>query len=205
MMVPAGVVDKMLTELGPLLESGDTLIDGGNSYYIDDINRSEEFKEKGIHYVDCGTSGGVWGMDRGYCMMIGGDEAVKHLDPIFACLAPPVDSAERTPGKTGDPSTAEHGYFHCGPSGAGHFVKMVHNGIEYGIMAAYAEGLAHPRPRQHRQASARKTTPRRPRSVTPSFTMYDLNIPARGRGLETRERDRVVAPRPHGSGPVAKC
>ena len=177
MMVPAGVVDKMLTELGPMLEKGDILIDGGNSYYIDDINRSEEFKDKGIHYVDCGTSGGVWGLERGYCMMIGGDtEAVKHLDPIFACLAPAVDSAGRTEGKTGEPSTAEHGYLHCGPSGAGHFVKMVHNGIEYGLMAAYAEGLnilAHANIGKHKEEFDAETTPLR----DPKHYMYDINLP----------------------------
>ena len=177
MMVPAGVVDKMLTELGPLLEKDDVLIDGGNSYYIDDINRSEEFKDKGIHYVDCGTSGGVWGMERGYCMMIGGDEAaVKRLDPIFATLAPKVDSAPRTEGKTGDPSTAEHGYLHCGPSGAGHFVKMVHNGIEYGVMAAYAEGLgilAKANIGKHTEEFDAETTPLR----DPKHYMYDLDIP----------------------------
>ena len=177
MMVPAAVVDKMLTELGPMLESGDILIDGGNSYYIDDINRSDEFKDKGIHYVDCGTSGGVWGLERGYCMMIGGDkEAVQHLDPIFATLAPAVDSAERTTGKTGEPSTAEHGYLHCGPSGAGHFVKMVHNGIEYGVMAAYAEGLnilAHANIGKHKQEDDAETTPLR----DPKLYMYDIDLP----------------------------
>jgi len=177
MMVPAGVVDKMLTELGPMLEAGDILIDGGNSYYVDDINRAEEFKAKGIHYVDCGTSGGVWGVDRGYCMMIGGDaEAVQHLDPIFAALAPPVDSAGRTDGKTGAPSTAEHGYLHCGPSGAGHFVKMVHNGIEYGIMASYAEGLAilaKANIGKHTQEFDAETTPLR----DPKLYQYDLDIP----------------------------
>ncbi len=177
MMVPAGVVDKMLTELGPMLESGDILIDGGNSYYVDDINRADEFKGKGIHYVDCGTSGGVWGVDRGYCLMIGGDEqAVKHLDPIFATLAPSVDSAGRTEGKAGEPSTAEHGYLHCGPSGAGHFVKMVHNGIEYGIMASYAEGLAilaHANVGKHQEEFDAETTPLR----DPKLYQYDLDIP----------------------------
>jgi 6-phosphogluconate dehydrogenase len=143
LMVPAAVVDRTLTALVPLLKSDDVIIDGGNSYYLDDLNRSAELKGKGIHYVDAGTSGGVWGEKRGYCLMIGGDkEAVQRLDPIFATLAPSMDEAPRTPGRekvTG--STAEHGYLHCGPSGAGHFVKMVHNGIEYGMMAAYAEGL----------------------------------------------------------------
>ncbi|MGC2617516.1 MAG: decarboxylating 6-phosphogluconate dehydrogenase [Acidobacteriaceae bacterium] len=142
MMVPAAVVDGVLTSLTAVLESGDIVIDGGNSYYHDDIRRAGELKKKGIHYVDCGTSGGVWGMDRGYCLMIGGEEAVvKQLDPIFKSLAPGVGSAARTPGRTGDPTPAENGYLRCGPNGAGHFVKMVHNGIEYGIMAAFAEGL----------------------------------------------------------------
>ena len=143
MMVPAGVVDKMLGELTPLLEPGDILIDGGNSYYVDDIRRAKELQARGIRYVDAGTSGGVWGADRGYCLMIGGDEeAVEHLKPVFQTLAPGRGSVERTPGRESGPSTtAEEGYLHCGPSGAGHFVKMIHNGIEYGIMAAYAEGL----------------------------------------------------------------
>jgi len=142
LMVPAAVVDGTLDELVPLLDEGDAVIDGGNSYYRDDIRRAKRLAEDGIHYVDVGTSGGVWGLDRGYCLMIGGpDEAVGRLDPIFATLAPGVESAGRTPGRSGDPSASEQGYLHCGPNGAGHFVKMVHNGIEYGIMAAYAEGL----------------------------------------------------------------
>ncbi len=142
LMVPAAVVDPVLASLKPLLEAGDIVIDGGNSYYHDDIRRAGELKPQGINYVDCGTSGGVWGLQRGYCLMIGGDEAVvKHLDPIFMALAPGIGSAPRTPGATGAPSTAEHGYLRCGSNGAGHFVKMVHNGIEYGIMAAFAEGL----------------------------------------------------------------
>ena len=142
-MVPAGeITEKTVDELAALLESGDAIIDGGNSYYRDDIRRSEKYADKGIDYIDCGTSGGVFGLDRGYCLMIGGpDEAVTRLDPIFKTIAPGVESAERTPGRDGDASTAENGYLHCGPSGAGHFVKMVHNGIEYGVMAAYAEGL----------------------------------------------------------------
>src|SRR5690348_10389131 len=139
LMVPAAVVDSTLDELVPLLDEGDAVIDGGNSYYRDDIRRAKRLAETKIDYVDTGTSGGVWGLDRGYCLMIGGpDESVKRLDPIFATLAPGVESAERTPGRTGDPTAAEQGYLHCGPNGAGHFVKMVHNGIEYGIMAAYA-------------------------------------------------------------------
>jgi 6-phosphogluconate dehydrogenase len=142
LMVPAAVVDGTLDSLIPLLDDGDAVIDGGNSYYRDDIRRSARLAEHGIDYVDTGTSGGVWGLDRGYCLMIGGpDTAVYRLDPIFATLAPGVDSAPRTPGRDGDPTPSEQGYLHCGPSGAGHFVKMVHNGIEYGVMAAYAEGL----------------------------------------------------------------
>jgi 6-phosphogluconate dehydrogenase len=142
LMVPAGVVDRTLESLLPLLSKGDTVIDGGNSYYHDDIRRARELGEQGIHYLDVGTSGGVFGLDRGYCLMIGGDdEPVARLDSVFASLAPGVGAAERTPGYSGDPSTAEQGYLHCGPPGAGHFVKMVHNGIEYGIMASYAEGL----------------------------------------------------------------
>ena len=142
MMVPAAVVDRTIADLAPHLEPGDILVDGGNSYYVDDLRRAKELAPKGIHYVDVGTSGGVWGLERGYCQMIGGDAAaVKQLDPIFAALAPDVASAPRTPGREGTGGTAERGYLHCGPSGAGHFVKMVHNGIEYGLMAAYAEGL----------------------------------------------------------------
>jgi 6-phosphogluconate dehydrogenase len=142
-MVPAAFVDATIADLAPLLEQGDTIIDGGNSYYRDDIRRGEELAPKGIHYVDVGTSGGVLGLERGYCLMIGGDdEAVGRLDPIFSTLSPGVDAAPRTPGRSGEPTTAEQGYLHCGPTGAGHFVKMVHNGIEYGIMAAYAEGMA---------------------------------------------------------------
>src|SRR5262245_20135101 len=139
LMVPAAVVDDTIAELLPLLEKGDILIDGGNSYYIDDIRRAKELAPKGFHYVDVGTSGGVWGLERGYCMMIGGEnDVVKHLDPIFATLAPGRGDIDRTPGRDKAPAgTAENGYLHCGPNGAGHFVKMVHNGIEYGIMAAY--------------------------------------------------------------------
>jgi 6-phosphogluconate dehydrogenase len=141
-MVPAAYAGTTAEEIGKHLEAGDTIIDGGNSYYHDDIARAAAFAERGIHYLDVGTSGGVFGLERGYCMMIGGDtEAVQRLDPIFRTLAPGVEAAERTPGRTGDPVQPEMGYLHCGPPGAGHFVKMVHNGIEYGIMAAYAEGL----------------------------------------------------------------
>jgi len=143
LMVPAGVVDKTIADLLPHLEGGDILIDGGNSYYIDDIRRAKALTPKGIHYVDVGTSGGVWGLERGYCMMIGGEaDAVRRLDAIFASLAPGRGDIPRTPGREKAGATAEQGYLHCGPNGAGHFVKMVHNGIEYGVMAAYAEGLA---------------------------------------------------------------
>src|ERR1043166_7191002 len=143
LMVPAAVVDKAIAEFLPLLEPGDILIDGGNSYYVDDIRRAKELGPKKIHYVDVGTSGGVWGLERGYCMMIGGEkDVVKHLDPIFVTLAPGIGDIRRTPGREKVAGTAEQGYLHCGPNGAGHFVKMVHNGIEYGLMAAYAEGLA---------------------------------------------------------------
>jgi 6-phosphogluconate dehydrogenase len=176
LMVPAAIVDKMLDQLAPLLEKGDILIDGGNSYYIDDIRRAQELKAKGLHYVDVGTSGGVWGLERGYCQMIGGEEAtVQHLDPIFKTLAPPVEAAPRLPGRDKVGGTAEHGYLHCGPSGAGHFVKMVHNGIEYGVMAAYAEGLgvlrsANVGKKQH--AIDAETTPLR----DPEHYQYDFNL-----------------------------
>ncbi len=176
LMVPAAIVDKMMKELTPKLAKDDILIDGGNSYYRDDIRRAKELKPKGIHYVDVGTSGGVAGLERGYCQMIGGETAtVQRLDPIFATLAPPVDSAPRTPGREKVKSTAEHGYLHCGPPGAGHFVKMVHNGIEYGIMAAYAEGLnilrqANVGKREH--AADAETSPLR----DPEAYQYDLNL-----------------------------
>ena len=176
LMVPAAVVDSTLTALVPFLEKDDAIIDGGNSYYHDDIRRAAELKEKGIHYVDAGTSGGVWGAERGYCLMIGGEEAVvKRVDPIFAALAPNIDSAPRTPGREKVGGTAEHGYLYCGPSGAGHFVKMVHNGIEYGIMASYAEGLNilhHANVGKERQTEDAETTPLR----HPEYYMYDLNI-----------------------------
>jgi 6-phosphogluconate dehydrogenase len=142
LMLPAAAVDSVLHSLVPLLESGDIVIEGGNSYYQDDIRRAGELKPKGLHYVDVGVSGGVWGLERGYCHMIGGEDAiVRHLDPIFRSLAPGVETAPRTPGASGEPAQAEYGYLHCGPNGAGHFVKMVHNGIEYGMMAAFAEGF----------------------------------------------------------------
>jgi 6-phosphogluconate dehydrogenase len=176
MMVPAGVVDATLEGLIPLLENDDVVIDGGNSYYHDDIHRAADLKSKGIHYVDVGTSGGVWGADRGYCLMIGGDsEVVKRLDPIFAALAPSIDEAPRTPGREKVGGTAEHGYLHCGPSGAGHFVKMVHNGIEYGIMASYAEGLNilhHANAGKQKQTVDAETTPLR----RPELYQYDLNL-----------------------------
>ena len=141
-MIPAAITDRIVNELAGLLSPGDAIIDGGNSFYRDDRRRAEGLKPKGIHYVDVGTSGGVWGLERGYCMMIGGEkEVVGRMDPVFRALAPGVGTAERTPGRAGDPTTAERGYLHCGPNGAGHFVKMVHNGIEYGMMAAYAEGF----------------------------------------------------------------
>jgi 6-phosphogluconate dehydrogenase len=178
LMVPAAVVDKSIADLLPLLEAGDALIDGGNSYYIDDIRRSKELAKKGIHYVDVGTSGGVWGLERGYCMMIGGpDEAVQRLDPIFKALAPGVGDIPRTAGREGTAAgTSEHGYLHCGPNGAGHFVKMVHNGIEYGLMAAYAEGLGILRSAnigKRTQAADAETTPLR----VPEHYQYDLNLP----------------------------
>jgi len=176
LMVPAAVVDATIADLLPKLSKNDILIDGGNSYYIDDIRRAKELSAKGIHYVDVGTSGGVWGLERGYCQMIGGEtEVVKRLDPIFKTLAPGRGNIERTPGREKAPGTAEEGYLHCGPSGAGHFVKMVHNGIEYGLMAAYAEGLnilKHANAgKSHREADA-ETTPLR----QPEHYQYDFNL-----------------------------
>jgi len=142
LMVPAATVDGVIAQIKPFMEKGDIIIDGGNSYYHDDIARAQALKADGLHYADCGTSGGVWGLDRGYCLMIGGEnDVIEHLDPIFKTLAPGVGEIDRTPGATGEYSRSEQGYLHCGPSGAGHFVKMVHNGIEYALMAAYAEGL----------------------------------------------------------------
>jgi len=177
LMVPAAVVDRTIAGILPLLESGDILIDGGNSYYVDDIRRAKELAPKGIHYVDVGTSGGVWGLDRGYCMMIGGEPGVvSHLDPIFATLAPGIGNIERTPGRAPGTGTAERGYLHCGPNGAGHFVKMVHNGIEYGLMAAYAEGMNILRAAnvgKDVHAIDAETTPLR----DPEHYQYDLNLP----------------------------
>jgi 6-phosphogluconate dehydrogenase len=176
LMVPAAAVDAQLEALLPLLAPGDIVIDGGNSYYIDDIRRAKELSPKGIHYVDVGTSGGVWGLERGYCQMIGGENnTVRHLDPIFKTLAPGRGNASRTPGREKVDGTAEEGYLHCGPSGAGHFVKMVHNGIEYGLMAAYAEGLnilKHANVgKQHHETDA-ETTPLR----NPEHYQYDFNL-----------------------------
>ncbi len=176
LMVPAAVVDQTLADLAPRLEEGDILIDGGNSYYIDDIRRAVELKARGLHYVDVGTSGGIWGLERGYCQMIGGESGVvEHLDPIFATLAPPIGSAPRIPGREAIGGTAEHGYLHCGPSGGGHFVKMVHNGIEYGVMAAYAEGMAILRGAdigKESHAIDAETTPLR----NPEHYQYDFNV-----------------------------
>jgi 6-phosphogluconate dehydrogenase len=176
LMVPAAVVDKSIADLVTLLEPGDILIDGGNSYYIDDIRRAKELAAKQINYLDVGTSGGVWGLERGYCMMIGGpDAAVQRLDPIFKTLAPGVGDIPRTPGREKLGGTAEQGYLHCGPSGAGHFVKMVHNGIEYGIMAAYAEGIAilrHANVGKKEHEIDAETTPLR----DPEHYQYDLNV-----------------------------
>jgi len=176
LMIPAAVVDDTIGQIAPLLESGDILIDGGNSYYIDDIRRSKDLTPKGIHYVDVGTSGGVWGLERGYCLMIGGpDAAVQHLDPIFKAIAPGIGDIPRTPDFNRVGGTAEQGYLHCGPSGAGHFVKMVHNGIEYGMMAAYAEGLNVIKSAEIGNRTAdidAETTPLR----DPEHYQYDFNL-----------------------------
>jgi 6-phosphogluconate dehydrogenase len=177
MMVPAGVVEDTVNELSRRFEKGDIIVDGGNSNFADDIRRAKALRAKGIHYVDSGTSGGVWGLERGFCQMIGGEvEVVKYLDPLFAALAPGVESAPRTPGREKvAQSTAEHGYLHCGPNGAGHFVKMVHNGIEYGIMAAYAEGLnilRHANVGKHQTEVDAETAPVR----NPELYQYDLNL-----------------------------
>src|SRR3954463_15186981 len=189
-MVPAAVVDPTLERLVPLLDSDDTIIDGGNSYYRDDIARAKALAEKGVHYVDMGTSGGVFGLERGYCLMIGGDEtAVGRLDGFFKTLAPGIDSAERTPGRAGDPVSAEHGYLHCGPAGAGHFVKMVHNGIEYGLMAAYGEGfniLQHAGIGKASHEHDAETTPLR----DPAHYQYDIDL---GAVAELWRRGSVVA------------
>jgi 6-phosphogluconate dehydrogenase len=190
LMVPAAIVDKTIAELEPLLEPGDILIDGGNSYYVEDIRRAQELAAKNIHYVDVGTSGGVWGLERGYCMMIGGEpNVVQHLDPIFATLAPGIGSIPRTPGREKLGTTAELGYLHCGPNGAGHFVKMVHNGIEYGIMAAYAEGMGVLRAAnvgKHDHEIDAETTP----LLNPEFYQYDLDL---GNIAEVWRRGSVIA------------
>jgi len=190
LMVPAAVVDQTISDLLPYLESGDTIIDGGNSYYIDDIRRAKELASKGIHYVDVGTSGGVWGLERGYCMMIGGEtEVVNRLDPIFKRLAPGAGDIPRTPGRDTVDGTAELGYLHCGPNGAGHFVKMVHNGIEYGVMAAYAEGLGilgQANIGKQKTTIDAETTPLR----DPAHYQYELNV---GDIAEVWRRGSVVA------------
>ncbi|RPE46548.1 6-phosphogluconate dehydrogenase [Streptomyces sp. Ag109_O5-1] len=189
LMLPAAIVDPILDQLEPLLEPGDILIDGGNSYYRDDITRARRLADKSLHYVDCGTSGGVWGLDRGYCLMIGGeDEVVAHLDPIFKTIAPGEGSAEPTPSRTRTDGTAPSGYLHCGPNGAGHFVKMVHNGVEYGMMAAIAEGLAvikHADAGQGRQEVDAETTPLR----DPWAYQYDIDV---GEVAEVWRRGSVV-------------
>jgi 6-phosphogluconate dehydrogenase len=177
LMVPAGVVDDTIADLSPHLEAGDILVDGGNSYYVDDLRRAKQLATQRIHYVDVGTSGGVWGLERGYCMMIGGEtEVVQRLDPIFSALAPGMGAASRTDGRENIHGTAEQGYLHCGPNGAGHFVKMVHNGIEYGIMAAYAEGLSVLRNanvgKRTNSAADAETTPLR----DPEHYKYDMNL-----------------------------
>jgi 6-phosphogluconate dehydrogenase len=175
-MVPAAVVESTIDQLRPLLDDGDIIIDGGNSYYRDDIDRARQLSVDGIHYVDCGTSGGVWGLDRGYCLMIGGEPGpVQHLDPIFKTIAPGEGSAEPTPGRSLADSTAPHGYLHCGPNGAGHFVKMVHNGIEYGMMAAIGEGLSiikHADAGLHQQEADAETAPLR----DPEAYQYSIDV-----------------------------
>jgi 6-phosphogluconate dehydrogenase len=177
-MVPAGeITDRTIDELAEHLEPGDIVIDGGNTYYRDDLRHAGALKEKGIHHVDCGTSGGVWGFDRGFCLMIGAeDEVFSHLEPIFASIAPGIDAAPRTPGRTGEPTMAERGYLHCGPNGAGHFVKMVHNGIEYGVMAAYAEGLnvlANANAGSAKRTEDAETAP----LDHPEYYRYDIDLP----------------------------
>jgi 6-phosphogluconate dehydrogenase len=190
LMVPAAVVDATLDELVPRLAAGDVVVDGGNSYYRDDIARAQRLAARGLHYVDCGTSGGVWGLARGYCLMIGGEaEVVRRLDPLFATLAPGIGAVARTEGRRDGEGTAEHGYLHCGPNGAGHFVKMVHNGIEYGLMAAYAEGfnvLRNANVGKRPRAADAETTPLR----NPEYYQYDLDLAAIA---EVWRRGSVVA------------
>jgi 6-phosphogluconate dehydrogenase len=177
-MIPAALTGQMIDQLAGLVEEGDIIIDGGNSYYRDDIARAKQLKASGIHYVDIGTSGGVFGLERGFCLMVGGEaETVQHLDPLLRSIAPGVEAAARTPGRDGEPSAAEHGYLHCGPAGAGHFVKMVHNGIEYGIMAAYAEGLGILRAANvgaNGQQDDAETAP----LSDPQYYQYDFDMPA---------------------------
>ncbi|MEP6624918.1 MAG: phosphogluconate dehydrogenase (NAD(+)-dependent, decarboxylating) [Acidimicrobiia bacterium] len=189
-MVPAAFAGATVTDLAALMADGDIVIDGGNTYYRDDVDRAAALLPQGIHYVDIGTSGGVFGLDRGFCLMIGGEtEIVEHLDPILRTIAPGVDEAPRTPGRVGDPSTAENGYLHCGPAGAGHFVKMVHNGIEYGMMAAYAEGLNvlhHANVGSATQDHDAETTPLR----DPQYYQYEFDLPA---VTEVWRRGSVVA------------
>jgi 6-phosphogluconate dehydrogenase len=190
LMIPAALVDTMIHQLLKVVQAGDIIIDGGNSYYIDDIRRARELKDKGVHYVDVGTSGGVWGLERGYCQMIGGEkDVVSHLDPIFKTLAPGRDVVSPTPGRAADAGTAAEGYLHCGPAGAGHFVKMVHNGIEYGLMAAYAEGLNvlhHANEGNEERAADAETSPLR----NPEHYQYDFNI---GDITELWRRGSVIA------------
>jgi 6-phosphogluconate dehydrogenase len=190
LMVPAGIVDSIVSELAPDLAEDDTIVDGGNSYYVDDLRRSRELEKRGIHYVDVGVSGGVWGLRRGYCLMVGGDdEAVERLRPVFEALAPGTDAAPRTPGRDGDPAPEEQGWLHCGPSGAGHFVKMIHNGIEYGIMQAYAEGLnvlKHANVGLHEQEPDAETAPLR----DPDHYRYELDLAA---VTEVWRRGSVIA------------
>jgi 6-phosphogluconate dehydrogenase len=189
-MVPAGVAGRAVTELAERMEPGDVVIDGGNSYYRDDVHRAQTLAARGIHYLDVGTSGGVFGLDRGFCLMIGGEaEVVRRLEPIFRSLAPGVEAAARTPGRDGEPAAAEHGYLHCGPAGAGHFVKMVHNGIEYGLMAAYAEGLNilhKANVGKGREAVSAETAPLR----DPEFYRYDIDTAA---VAEVWRRGSVIA------------
>lgn len=190
LMVPAAVVDETIGELSPLLEAGDTIIDGGNSYYVDDIERAKGLRSLGLHYLDVGTSGGIWGLERGYCMMIGGEtEIVRRLDPIFAALAPGIGNVPRTPGREKLGCTVELGYLHCGPSGAGHFVKMIHNGIEYGIMAAYAEGFgilkAANAGKSQSEVDAETTPLRNPEHYQYDFNLADIS--------ETWRRGSVIA------------
>jgi 6-phosphogluconate dehydrogenase len=189
-MVPAGYTGDTVDELAKRMQPDDVVIDGGNSYYRDDIDRAARLREKGIHFLDCGTSGGVWGIQRGFCLMIGGeDEVVRRLDPIFAAIAPGVDAAARTPGRSGEPTPAEQGYLHCGPNGAGHFVKMIHNGVEYGLMAAYAEGLniiKHADAGLHQHHVDAETAPLR----TPEYYQYGIDV---AQVAEVWRRGSVVA------------